>query len=119
MKRDMELIRKLVLALEACDGFAPAISVEGYTPQQIGYHSHLMGEAGLAHVSDATNFESVGPMADLMYLTWEGHEFADAARDENRWNKAKDLVKDKAGAVTVGVFTQLLTWLAKSSLGIP
>ena len=44
MKRDMELIRKLVLALEdAPSGYAPGVlEIEGYTPEQIGYHALYM-----------------------------------------------------------------------------
>jgi hypothetical protein len=40
----MELIRKMVLAIEdAPTGFAPRnLAVDGYTPDQIGYHGCLM-----------------------------------------------------------------------------
>ncbi len=96
MKRDMELIRKLVLVMEdSPNGWVPDFDFEEYTPSQIGYHAHLMIEAGLAHGEDITNFESSGPEALLTSLTWQGHEFADAARDETRWKKAMALVKRK------------------------
>ena len=48
MKRDMELIRKLVLALEnEPTGYAPEnLNIEGYTSEQVGYHAYLMIDAG-------------------------------------------------------------------------
>jgi hypothetical protein len=86
MKRDMELIRKLVLAVEdAPTGYAPAeLGIQGYTPEQIAYHAHLMVQASLAIGMETTHMGSSSPSAQLTSLTWEGHEFADAARDETR-----------------------------------
>ena len=121
MKRDMELIRKLVLAIEdAPTGYAPDnLTLEGYTPEQIGYHAHLMIQAGLATGSDVTHMGSSSPQAILTSLTWAGHEFADAARDEGRWKKAMGIVQEKGGSVTLSVLTQLLTALMKGALGLP
>ncbi len=59
MKRDMALIRKMVLALEETPtGWAPdQLTFEGYTWEQIGYHAYLMIQAGLAKGSEITNME--------------------------------------------------------------
>jgi hypothetical protein len=120
MKRDMELIRKLVLGMEDCpEGFGSVANLDGYTDEQIGYHAYLMIQAGLAEGNETTHSDSTGPGAYLRNLTWQGHEFADAARDDSRWLEAMRVVKEKAGSVTMGVLTQLLTSLAKTALGIP
>ena len=121
MKRDMELIRKIVLAIEdAPTGYAPdELGLEGYTPEQIAYHAHLMIQAGLATGSEVTHSGSSGPEAILTSLTWAGHEFAEAARDEARWKKAMGIVQEKGGSVTLSVLTQLLTALMKATLGLP
>ena len=119
MKRDMELVRKMVLAMEDdAGGFVPAFDFDGYSREQIGYHAHLMIQAGPAKGNDVTSTGSQGPEAILTSLTWTGHEFADAARDEPRWKKAMSIVRDKAGSVTIGVLTQLLTGLMKSAIGL-
>lgn len=121
MKGDMELIRKLVVALEeAPTGYAPDdLEIEGYTDEQIGYHAHLMIDAGLATGSNMTHIGSSSPEAMLTSLTWAGHEFADAARDETRWKKAMGIVQEKGGSITLSVLTQLLTTLMKGALGLP
>ena len=121
MKRDMELIRKMVLALEdEPTGFAPRdLNFPGYTSEQIGYHAHLLIEGGYAKGFDATNHDSSGPEAVLTSLTWKGHEFVDAARDESRWKKATGIVKEKSGSVTIDVLTQLLVELMKRTIGLP
>ncbi len=122
MKRDLELIRKMVLAIEdAPSGWAPDdLKFEGYTCAQVGYHAYLLIDAGLA------KGEAISPMMGsdsfqgfISSLTWAGHEFADAARDETRWRKAMGVVQEKGGTVTIGVLTQLLVALMKGAFGIP
>ena len=47
-----------------------------------------------------------------------GHDFLSSARDDQRWDKAMSIAKDKGGAVTVGVLSQILAALLKQSFGI-
>ena len=59
MKRDMDLIRELMLKLEALsvpltglkviDGHEPVVQVDGYTAEQIDYHLLLLEQAGFIH----------------------------------------------------------------------
>ena len=99
MKRDMNLIRKLVLAIEDDpNGYAPRdIEIDEYTPDQINYHAYLIVDAGLAEGERVDTMNSRGPEVLLTNLTWAGHEFADAARDEKRWKRAMAIVRRKAG----------------------
>jgi hypothetical protein len=48
-------------------------------------------------------------------LTWQGHEFLDAARDDTRWNKAKDAMAQVGGFV-FDVAKSLLIELMKQQL---
>jgi len=118
MKRDMDLIRAMLLAIESeSSGFAPKIEILGYTEEQIGYHASLLGEAGLAKVVDVTSAGSKGPEAIVTRLTWAGHEFLDAARENQRWNQAKDLIS-KIGGASIQIWMDVLTELIKKRLGL-
>jgi hypothetical protein len=120
MKRDLELIRKMVLAIEdAPSGWAPDLKFDGYSDAQVGYHAYLLIDAGLARGQDASTIGSDAPEGFITSLTWAGHEFADAAQDETRWKKAMGVVQEKGGTVTIGVLTQLLIALMKGTLGLP
>jgi hypothetical protein len=121
MKRDMELVRKLVLMIEdGPNGYAPEnLKIEGYSAEQVGYHAYLMINAGLAIGLETGEFGSTSPEAMLTSLTWAGHEFAEAARDESRWKKAMAMVREKGGSVTISVLTQILTGLMKGAFGLP
>jgi hypothetical protein len=119
LKRDMDLVRKIVLAIEDHPhGYAPdRLDVEGYTQGQIGYHLYLMVQAGLIEGVESSNLESDSPGAKATCLTWAGHEFAAAARSEGIWAQAKKGIKEKIGSASMTVITQYLQSLAKSALG--
>jgi hypothetical protein len=120
MKRDMDLVRKIVFALEEHpSGFAPnPLKIDGYTDEQIGYHVHIMAQAGLIDALDGTTAESLSQEAFAQSLRWAGHEFAAAARSDTIWAKAKKQIKEKAGSVTIEVMTEYLKHLGKEALGI-
>jgi hypothetical protein len=92
----------------------PTLSVAGYTPSQVGYHAYLLVHAGLARGVETTTHGSEGPSAMITNLTWAGHEFAEAARDDMRWEKAMAIVTEKGDAITFEVLKQLLGSLMKA-----
>lgn len=114
MKRDMDLIRELLLKLEALEMRPGAIviltrdsselAVDGYDAAQIDYHMSLIKEVGFIEGAGSN------PMSGITFrrLTWSGHDYLDAIRDPEIWAKTKD------GALAAGGFTfDLLKDLAK------
>ena len=92
MKRDFELLRKLLLDIEG-----DVVDVSSYSKEQILYHKALLLEAGLAdgpkaHYS-SREFSDIPDRVIIRRLTWEGHNFIDAIRDEGRWQKAKEWIR--------------------------
>jgi hypothetical protein len=118
MKRDMDLVRKILQAVEAeASGYAPnELKIEGYSDEEIGYHALLMAEAGLVIGADITGMGDTTPTGMIQRLTWEGHDFLDAARQEAIWQKARESIGATVGGVTFGVLKALLIALAKQQL---
>jgi hypothetical protein len=121
MKRDLDLIRKILLVMEEQEhGYVQSeLAVEGYTKEQVNFHIFLLGEAGLAKVVENTPVGCKSPSALALHLTWAGYEFLAAAKDDTLWTKAKTTVIKPAGGVA---FSVLLEWLkaeAKGRLGLP
>lgn len=116
MKRDMDLIRKIMLEVESWPlhkrGTRPEIP--GYDPQVISYHVMLLDEAGLLKGLDASGASDIDWFVDR--LTWPGHEFVEAARDEARWRKALNTITQKGGAVVFEIVKQALVQLAKEAV---
>ena len=110
MKRDFDLFRKILLFVEnAPSGFAPTIVLDGYSGAEIGYHAHLLIEAGLARGVDVTDLGSTAPESLITNLTWAGHEFAELARDQSRWEQAMSLLRAEGRGVTFDELKRLLS----------
>jgi hypothetical protein len=121
VKRDLDLVREILLWIEAQPHGSVAnrhIIIAGHSDEEIGYHAFLMKDAGLIRAADTTFMDSQSPSAMPQGLTWAGHEFLDAAKDNTIWAKAKTHVIAPVGGVA---FSVLLDWLkgeAKARLGL-
>jgi hypothetical protein len=71
MKRDMDLIRKILLEVESCQqGYMhDEIKFDGYDDVLVAYHCHLIGEAGLAHTVSTTTLHDKSPQANITGLS--------------------------------------------------
>jgi Hypothetical protein (DUF2513) len=120
MKRDMELIRELMLAIDSRDDneyWAGDLEVSGdRNIDQINYHLQLLIDAGFIEAKVARDNDGISITIDRM--SWDGHEFLDNARNESVWKDTMKIVAEKGGSVAVGLLTQLLTSVAKQHLGL-
>lgn len=106
MKRDLDLIRRILLDIEtqgeSAAGFG-GLSDHGHDPEDVQYHVQLMHDAGLI-VAD----ELVPGQWWPERITWAGHEFLDLARSEALWERTKRDVERKVGAAPFQVVRDLL-----------
>lgn len=117
MKRDMDVIRQILLA--ARDADEPLGEVGGIDKQTFCNHVVLLEEAGLVK---AIVREQHGQAlhAMILRLTWEGQDFADAVKDDSLWRKARDQVIKPAGSWTFGILVEYLRAEIRSRLpGLP
>lgn len=101
MKRNMDLIREIVLKVQE-DQYSE--TMEGYSADQIRYHSKLAIEAGLIEgkvLTDAPVSSQIPAAVIVRCLTWSGHDFADAIALESRWEKAKEFIVSSGKTVTL------------------
>ena len=114
MKRDMDLFRKVLLAVEAIPSVPHwvAITVDGYPQDEVAYHARLALDAELieAKFLPGTNDFIV------KRLTFAGHEFLDIARDDTRWQSAKEKVLSTAGTLTVEALKTVLTFMVQAAV---
>jgi len=115
MKRDMNLIRLLLMQ---CEGEEPKPDLSAYTEEQQVYHAALLVEAGLIKGDVLEDGEGEAKGAVMIRLTWQGHEFLDAARNDAIWRKAGERIKKAGVQVTISVLEELLKKLLKEPLGL-
>jgi hypothetical protein len=123
MTRDMELIREMLLTLEAWPmelGDALVMRPEnlqavmsGYDLATINYHMDLVRGAGFINDGDGHS----GPQLGFLYcgLTWRGHEFLDSIRSPEVWKKTKTAAA-KVGGVSLAVMAEIAKAVAKGML---
>lgn len=125
MKRDMDLVRELLLGIEAdtrLDGtrwFQPdtqdnlgVIGISGHSREEVAYHLVILIEAG--YVRGTLTME----MPQISKLTWAGHEFLDDIKDPGIWSKTKERLKGLP-SVGVSVIAEIAKAEIKKHLGLP
>lgn len=105
MKRDMELCRKILFAIEDqyVDSAIVNISIEGYDMACVAYHCSLLYEAKLVSTYSSQNADNHIYCFVVGKLTWEGHNYIENIREETVWNKTKKTIKEKALPMTIEV----------------
>ncbi len=119
MKRDPELVRQLLFYFELKNShqgeWCP--SIEGHTELEIKYHLLLLAQAGF--IDYEPEITKTGRIIHVLAfgLTWEGHEFLEASRDETRWKKVTSIVLEKGGGLTFDVLKRILIREALDAIG--
>ncbi len=110
MKRDMDLVRKILMVMSE-ENAGPNTNWEGkcvgFTRDQILHHAHLMKQGGLIDAVESKSLRNPIPIAMPLSITWAGHDFLDAVKDDSLWERAKLNVIKPAGGVA---FSVLLEW---------
>lgn len=121
MKRNMDLIREILLLIEndPLPRMRVLSVVEGYTKTQVEEHARLLMEAGL--ITGRKFRDENGPAVLNVQLTWAGHEFIESVRDPAIWKKTKDAAK-KTGSWSLKLMGEIATSFVRAKaaeIGIP
>lgn len=99
MRRDNELVRAILLAVEADEGEPDGgvqLDLPSWTSRQINWHVMLLVEAGYLVGEDMS---CVGAEFEweAQRLTYVGHEFLDTVRDPEVWRRTRDAASKVGG----------------------
>ena len=116
MKRDMDLIRKILLAVEAGES---SDATNGFSEDSTKYHQALAIEAGLLKgkaLKYLDNGTEIPSAVAITGLTWEGHEFIDLIKRSDVWSTIQDNFKEESFSTIVQVAKDLATGWAKKKV---
>lgn len=98
MKRDMELIRKILFEIEKRPPFESApLKITGYDMQAIAYHCEMLYEEGYIKeysVTTCDNFDGVLYFW-VQDLTWQGQDLIETIRNDTVWKKTMKTIEEK------------------------
>lgn len=117
MKRDMDLIRKILFKIEEHDEDSEIhnLPIENYSSEKVTYHVYLLLDAKLIEGRILYGQGTVKPAGYVIYrMTWAGHEFLDACRDEGRWQKVNKIIAENLKGASLSVINMLLEEIMRS-----
>ncbi len=119
MKRDMELIRQILLRIESWDHWRQSgFEMCGYEQDEVDHNVGLLISRGLID-GHLKRRGSGKPRLIVGQLEWEGHDFLDAIRSESIWEKTKDYLKAKdLQNVPFEVLTKVLVSIISKQAGV-
>mgnify|MGYP001585920483 FL=1 len=122
MKREMDLVRELLLRIESLQLAAGSTVVlhatkeplahEGDDPAIIAYHMGLLMSAGLV---DPAEIQYGADTFIIRGLTWSGHDLLDSIRDPAIWRETKEGIT-KAGGFSFDLLKDLAKGLIKTQI---
>jgi hypothetical protein len=118
MKRDMDLVRKILLAVEddAHNEEMELFVIDGYDDETVTEHVRLLAGAGFVEAMNLGTMD--GAEWRPTRLTWSGHDFLEAARNDSIWFKAKSKILEQGIGLSIEVLKAMLLSVAKEKLGM-
>jgi len=124
MKRDLDLIREILLFVEEKSppgGPCPVVEISGFDKAMTGAHIDLLMEAHLLNaVTPGGRKVAIPPHVVHIYgLSWTGHEFLALAAPRPMWENMKTEALKHGVNLTLDMALSLLKHLAARHLGLP
>lgn len=124
MKRDLDLVRCILLTVEKADGTIGFDVLSGCCSDigRLAFHVGLMHSHGL--IDAEVDSDGFGEPMDVRIssMTWDGYDYLDAIRSPQVWNKAKEAITKAVGDTSLSVVKQtcamVATGLIRSQLGM-
>jgi hypothetical protein len=121
VKRDLELIRKLLFFFDEKPGanHVQVPPIPGYDDLAIKYHLVLLHDAGYLRCEPVKSSTSDRVIYVLPFdLTWTGHEFLDKIRNQHIWDEVIADIKHKGlMSASVDVIKRLADAAIRKRLG--
>lgn len=122
MKRDLELIRYLLLTLEESSSLDSIDSSDlvndYYDGQAISYHVHLLIDCNFIIAEDITCIGDDYSQFQILRLTSNGHDYLDHIRDNKIWTATKEKLGSLLTSASLQVVSATALEVIKLQIGI-
>lgn len=125
MKRDLDLIRRILLMVESSN-VGQKVTLEDFRGDfserlsEVSAHVELLERAGYLDTLEVQpEMSVVGPQEFFITkLEWAGHDYLDAIRDEGIWKKTQHKLKSVGGSASLEIVKAVAIKLVADSLGV-
>lgn len=118
MKRDMDLVRCVLLEVEQADGGVPLadLTCDRWSVVEVAYHVEMMQAHGLLDATLHRGNHGTVLLGEVHGLTWDGCDYLDAIRDDGVWAKTKKVVREAVGSTTMAVIREAACMVATQAI---
>jgi hypothetical protein len=116
MKRDMDIIRLILLQLEGDEKAREKLKT--YPEKEVVHNAALLIDEKFVEGGVVRNHQNEPMNVVMNHMTWAGHDFLDAARDETLWNKAKEKFVKPGASFTFELVKEWLKAEMKKHIGL-
>ena len=118
MKRDMDLVRLILLEIE--DKYRSTaiydLAIDGYDTEMVAYHCKILYEAGLISDYKAQYADNEIYVFGVGSLTWNGNDFLEKIRDDSQWKKVKETITKKGLPLVVDTIKSVANALISATV---
>ena len=110
-----------MLAIEVADDGTPTIPVYDNDAKTSVRHLELLIDQGYVKGRVTFGADDHYLLVPPYHLTWEGHDFLDAVRDDSVWNRATQVFRDEnmdIASTAIEIVKAACVTLVKERLGI-
>lgn len=122
MKLDVVLCRDIMVACEAADDGTDkeiCLRLDGRDERVVSYHVRRLAQAGYLQVDRLPDDEDLDFTWDIpQAVTFAGHQFLAATRDDTIWKKVLKTVGPKLGGLTLETVFALAVAEGKRRIGL-
>jgi hypothetical protein len=117
----MDLVRQILLKVEGAEEeelTQHPLAIEGHDLATVARHVEIMQDAGLVD-ANVMRADGVPPYAARVFrLTWAGHDFLEATRNDTIWAKTRQFIKDKGGGASFEIIKAVAVKYAATHFGV-
>jgi hypothetical protein len=118
MKRDMQIVRDILVFIEddeSPDGPPAGIQLHQHDADAVDYNLQLLIDAGLVN-GEIHRYIGGAQSHYIRGLTMQGHDFAQALRNETVWNRLKTALGSELGGASLKVLATVAVELMKDQV---
>jgi hypothetical protein len=120
MRRDLDLVRQLLLQIEALPAGPPAQYRAGEVEDPVLLaHLEMLIASGLVNGKISRSQGSRGDVISISGLTWEGHEWVEMVRSQGVWNETKTALVEHGGVMSFELARAVAARILRLRLGLP
>ncbi|WP_409525977.1 DUF2513 domain-containing protein [Nitrincola sp. MINF-07-Sa-05] len=124
MRRDLNLIREILLVAEAAKP-GQRVSLKDFNDshpdrlEEVSEHVQLLNRVGFLDVTISKALGTHGPRAFFINrIEWAGHDYLDAVRDPDIWSKTEQQLKKVGGSAALEVVKAVAVKIISQTLGL-